>query len=297
MVDAAYMSMPYMAYRNVVFGDPFVTISYGKQSLQNNITLSDTTLFMGEATIPSGKTLTIQNNSTIKFRHLGFITGSGVLNIGSNVTINTNSWSRSVLLCNSGNNPRLVWAAHPSFSTSFYKVYRAVSNTPVSDPSTLTYTLRYTSPDASTFSFTDADIMIGSGQYFYYYVTANRVRTPKPPIESDISNYTTIRGGMYKKGNTEEELLTKNLSFSLDQNYPNPFNPATMIKYQLQKNGNVTLKVFDILGNELKTLVNEFKEKGEYTAQFDASLLPSGMYLYQIKASDYIATKKMLLVK
>lgn len=102
---------------------------------------------------------------------------------------------------------------------------------------------------------------------------------------------------MYKKGNTEEEPLTKNFSFSLDQNYPNPFNPVTSIKYQLQKNGNVTLKVFDMLGKEVKTLVNEFKEKGEYTVQFDASLLPSGMYVYQIKANEYIATKKMLLVK
>ncbi|PIX00121.1 MAG: hypothetical protein COZ80_01840 [Ignavibacteria bacterium CG_4_8_14_3_um_filter_37_9] len=102
---------------------------------------------------------------------------------------------------------------------------------------------------------------------------------------------------MYKKGNTEEEPLTKNFSFSLDQNYPNPFNPVTSIKYQLQKNGTVTLKIFDILGNEVKTLVSGFKEKGEYTVQFDASLLPSGMYVYQLRADEYTSTKKMLLLK
>jgi len=297
IVDAHFQGIFLNAWQNCVVGDPLTTIAWGKQTLTENKTLSGTNLVTGEVTIPTGKTMTIQNNSTIKFRHLGFITGSGVLNIGSNVTINTNSWSRSVLLCNSANNPRLVWAAHPSFSTSFYKVYRAVSNTPVSDPSTLTYEWRYTSPDASTFSFTDNEIMIGSGQYFYYYVTANLVRTPKPTLESDRSNYTSIRGGMYKKGNTEEESLTKNFSFSLDQNYPNPFNPVTSIKYQLQKNGTVTLKIFDILGNEVKTLVSGFKEKGEYTVQFDASLLPSGMYVYQLRADEYTSTKKMLLLK
>ncbi|MDP1995514.1 MAG: T9SS type A sorting domain-containing protein, partial [Ignavibacteria bacterium] len=90
-------------------------------------------------------------------------------------------------------------------------------------------------------------------------------------------------------------------TFNLFQNYPNPFNPATAITYQLPKSGNVTLKIFDILGNEVKTLVNEQKEMGRYTVQFSteggASSLASGMYIYRLRANDYSSTKKMLLLK
>ena len=85
--------------------------------------------------------------------------------------------------------------------------------------------------------------------------------------------------------------------YALAQNYPNPFNPATTITYQLPKSGSVTLKIFDILGNEVKTLVNEQKEMGRYTVQFDASSLASGMYVYRLRVNDYTSTKKMLLLK
>ena len=85
--------------------------------------------------------------------------------------------------------------------------------------------------------------------------------------------------------------------YDLFANYPNPFNPATTINYQLPKDGLVTLKIFDMLGKELKTLVNEQKEIGKYTVQFDASSLASGMYVYQLRVNDYTAVKKMLLVK
>jgi len=94
----------------------------------------------------------------------------------------------------------------------------------------------------------------------------------------------------------QNELITPT-EYALDQNYPNPFNPVTTITYQLQKSGSVTLKVFDILGNEVKTLVNEQKEMGRYTVWFDASSLASGMYVYQLRANNYITTKKMLVVK
>ncbi|MFA6980353.1 MAG: S8/S53 family peptidase [Ignavibacteriaceae bacterium] len=86
-------------------------------------------------------------------------------------------------------------------------------------------------------------------------------------------------------------------AYVLEQNYPNPFNPATTINYQLPKSGNVTLKIFDMLGNEVMTLVNGQKEIGKYTVQFDASSLASGMYVYQLRVNDYTSTKKMLLLK
>lgn len=85
--------------------------------------------------------------------------------------------------------------------------------------------------------------------------------------------------------------------FSLFQNYPNPFNPVTNITYAIAAGRNVRLKVFDILGNELSTIVNEFKPAGTYSVQFDGSLLPSGLYIYKIEAGEFMASKKLLLLK
>jgi uncharacterized protein (TIGR02145 family) len=87
--------------------------------------------------------------------------------------------------------------------------------------------------------------------------------------------------------------------FSLSQNYPNPFNPSTTITYHLAKNSYVTLIVYDALGREVKTLVNENREAGVYSSLFytQYSSLPSGIYFYKIQAGDYTATKKMLLMK
>jgi hypothetical protein len=85
--------------------------------------------------------------------------------------------------------------------------------------------------------------------------------------------------------------------FSLSQNYPNPFNPSTVISYQLPVIGFVTLKVYDILGREIATLVNEEKPAGEYEVEFDGSALTSGIYFYQLKAGSYVETRKMVLLK
>ena len=86
-------------------------------------------------------------------------------------------------------------------------------------------------------------------------------------------------------------------NFMLYQNYPNPFNPSTTISYALMKPGKVTLKVFDVLGREDATLVNEFKSAGHYSIQFDASSLSSGIYFYRLHAGSYVKTKKMIVAK
>ena len=85
--------------------------------------------------------------------------------------------------------------------------------------------------------------------------------------------------------------------FKLYQNYPNPFNPTTSILYATNSRQLVTLKVFDILGNEIVTLVNNEKPAGEYKVEFDGSNLPSGIYFYQLKAGNYIKIRKMILLK
>ncbi|MBX2992945.1 MAG: T9SS type A sorting domain-containing protein, partial [Bacteroidetes bacterium] len=93
-------------------------------------------------------------------------------------------------------------------------------------------------------------------------------------------------------------------TFSLEQNYPNPFNPVTTIGFQIADYGLVTLKVFDLLGREVATLVNEVMEPGRYERVFSAKggsasgeNLASGVYLYQLKARSFVQTRKFLLVR
>jgi len=87
------------------------------------------------------------------------------------------------------------------------------------------------------------------------------------------------------------------LTVSLSQNYPNPFNPVTTIQYSIPQRSYVVLQVFDIIGNEVITLVNEEKDKGIYNIKFDGTRLASGMYLYRSQAGSFVKTKKMILLK
>ncbi|PJA97493.1 MAG: hypothetical protein CO129_01000 [Ignavibacteriales bacterium CG_4_9_14_3_um_filter_34_10] len=99
----------------------------------------------------------------------------------------------------------------------------------------------------------------------------------------------------------------KNISvadFSLGQNYPNPFNPSTTINFSIPSSTeyysvlqNISLKVYDILGNEVVTLVDESKPAGNYSVKFDGSSLVSGIYFYKLKTASFVLTKKMLLLK
>lgn len=106
-------------------------------------------------------------------------------------------------------------------------------------------------------------------------------------IYRTISRLTSVSGNHSK--------LPEN--YSINQNYPNPFNPWTVIGYQLPVNSFVTLKVYDVIGREVTTLVDEREQAGTHNVKFDGTDLPSGVYLYQIIAGNYISTKKMLLLK
>ena len=90
--------------------------------------------------------------------------------------------------------------------------------------------------------------------------------------------------------------LTAN-EFRLEQNYPNPFNPVTNLEFGISKLGFVSLKVYDISGKEIKTLVNEIKQPGIYEIEFDGNNISSGIYFYKLEAGNFVRTKRMLLVK
>jgi hypothetical protein len=118
-------------------------------------------------------------------------------------------------------------------------------------------------------------------------------------VLSDFVSTTGINqdGGIEDGGDNPRINSNMPKEFNLSQNYPNPFNPVTKINFAIPKSGFVTLKIYDILGREIKTLVNEVKQPGYYTVDFNGSSLASGVYFYRIVAGNFINVKRMILIK
>jgi len=93
----------------------------------------------------------------------------------------------------------------------------------------------------------------------------------------------------------DESIIPEN--YELKQNYPNPFNPTTQIQYELPHSGNTTLKLYNTLGVEVMTLTNAFRNAGTHVVSLNGTDLPSGIYFYQLRSSDFIKTRKMSLLK
>jgi len=97
-----------------------------------------------------------------------------------------------------------------------------------------------------------------------------------------------------ESGTSDKQQAT---SFALEQNYPNPFNPTTAIKFTVDSRQFTVLKVYNLLGQEVATLVEGMKEPGSYQVEWNATVFPSGIYFYRLQAGNYTATQKMLLMK
>ncbi|BDQ01594.1 PQQ-dependent sugar dehydrogenase [Ignavibacterium sp.] len=135
-----------------------------------------------------------------------------------------------------------------------------------------------TTTNRNTYSFVDEDVDYGT----YYY----RLKQVDHDGSFNYLNVVTVDLGLPK-------------SFELRQNFPNPFNPSTKISFTVPDgiNNKVTLKVFDLLGNEITTLINETKSAGVYEVEFDASKLKSGVYIYQLSAGNFSSARKMIYIK
>ncbi|MBI1931308.1 MAG: T9SS type A sorting domain-containing protein [Ignavibacteriales bacterium] len=96
-------------------------------------------------------------------------------------------------------------------------------------------------------------------------------------------------------GNSQGSLLPT--EYKLEQNYPNPFNPTTTISYQIPVNKHITIKVYDVLGREIATLIDEYKPAGIYKLEFNASRLVSGVYFYKLRAGSFVETRKMIIMR
>jgi len=143
----------------------------------------------------------------------------------------------------------------------------------------------YSSPKSITFSYT-APVIIGTDTL---YATVDRGHAGR-------WNFAPNKGVVVKlaTGIVNNEIPVR---FYLSQNFPNPFNPVTKINYGVAKATNVSVKVFDLLGKEVATLVNEYQASGNYFTTFDATLYPTGIYYYRINAGDFSEVRKMSLIK
>ena len=131
---------------------------------------------------------------------------------------------------------------------------------------------------------------IGEQLFYGLVLEHNPAGTNTSSIYLDDATYTSSATLVSENINEPE-------SFKLSQNYPNPFNPSTTIDFSLPKSGFVSLKIFNPLGEEVKTLINSYKKKGNYSIKYDAGKLSSGIYLYRLSVEGFNSTKKMILLK
>ncbi len=151
-------------------------------------------------------------------------------------------------------------------------------------------------------SWIDPDIPYGTNGDRHLFYRLKAIDNSGNKI-SLFSNYDwilwdgSVFGGGGGDGKAKQDEIYTIENYELAQNYPNPFNPVTYITYSIKDRGSVHLKIYDILGTQVAELVNEVKEPGVYTALFKAVNYPSGVYIYKITVNNFMATKKMLLVK
>jgi len=184
----------------------------------------------------------------------------------------------------------LYWNEHPNTNITQYQIWRRVKHNGVmSDPQIIATVNR------GTTSYVDGEYNLTrnySNDLLYYdvrpyYSTENTYSDP---------NWLAVYGVLMPKTSDSTSVSEMKLENSLS-NFPNPFNPSTNISYSIKESGRVNIKVFDLIGQEIVELVNEEKEAGYYSVSFDASRLPSGIYIYTINASNFVQTRKMLLMK
>ena len=282
----------YKIYRAYTPGNDFAN----ETDFQEIANVTGTNLYFNDLAVKELETNNLTEHSTITYKIKAF-NGSNYLFSSNQVSVHGyTDWSKTLICSSINNHPKLIWGNFTdnmgNSTVNSYKIYKQRGGG--------NYSLVGTTSSTVT-SFTDQSEMLytvgNTKTYINYYITA--IYGSNPAMESIPSNSVSkaVNEWMNKSVGQEDEEVENNFSFSLLQNYPNPFNPVTTINYQIPKEGLVTLTVFDILGNEIRTLVNEYKPGGSYKAEFNASSLASGMYLYRLRVNEYVSTKKMLLLK
>jgi hypothetical protein len=177
------------------------------------------------------------------------------------------------------NSVNLNWVTTSELNNTGFDIERTTVNTPITNEWLKVGYVQGTGTSSipNVYEFTDKNLNPGKYNYRLKQIDFN---------------------GTFEYYNLSEEVIVGlPAKYSLNQNYPNPFNPVTVISYQISTNDNVLMKIYDINGKEVVTLVNEFKEAGSYEIKFNGSNFASGVYYYQIESGNFKATKKMFLVK
>jgi len=219
--------------------------------------------------VPSGADICAGENGNIT----GDISGDGTQCDGP-VPVELTSFTANV----SENNVMLEWETATEVNNYGFEIERQVGSSQSAGNWELIKFVEGhgNSNSPKQYSFTDKNLIGGS--LFKYRLKQ---------IDND---------GTYEYSDeVEVELIPT--EFALYQNYPNPFNPSTKIRYQLPQESEVIIKIYDILGSEVITLLNEKKEPGVYEVEFNAQHLSSGTYIYRIVADSFVETKKMVLMK
>jgi hypothetical protein len=269
-------------------------VKYGGTLTVNDTIDSDITL-TDDMTISNNIELIVEDEyaiaGTVTLEGTGFITGNGYIYFNSNGEIIINRWDKALFKSKSDTHPMLIWGEYPSdtIAVTGYKIYRKVGGS--------AWQLLDTVAD-SIFLYVDETLTItppdgGIGDIVQYKVTATYGSSGETPATNIITEIVN-RERLGKKTDGSESLI---LEYSLAQNYPNPFNPSTTISYSIKYDNHVSLKIYDILGNEVIVLVDKNKTAGKYTVEFDASALSSGVYVYQLRSGNFIDVKKMILLK
>jgi hypothetical protein len=266
---------------SLLFSIPSITINPGDTLGVAMVFIGAGPRYFGTGTPPygtysnTGLTLVTGDARSAPFTPSGSFFSSrelvGEIHYDASVPVELVSFNASVNV----NNVELTWATATELNNQGFYIERKSSGTDWGNVGFVEGS--GTSTETRFYSFTDKNIM--SGTYSYRLKQVN--------FDGTFRYYDLDR---------ELEVGAPQIYY-LSQNYPNPFNPTTKINWQIKNDGLVTIKIFDQLGKEIVTLVNEERSAGSYETEFDASALASGIYYYKLTSGGFVDTKKMILVK
>ena len=208
-------------------------------------------------------------------------------------------WDNCLVVTNDADNhPRFVFGPYPATlqgTITGYKIYRSAAHIPGQQPSNFTLLVTL---DSDEFVYTDNSVTIGNDYNARsYYVTCVYEDPWESTGETNPTNTVEVVLAPPQKISSPEQNPKQDNTFQLKQNFPNPFNPSTIISWHSPEDNFVTLKVFDVLGREISTIVNDYKQAGSQSIELNASELPSGVYIYRIQIGNFTESRKFSVQK
>jgi len=215
-------------------------------------------------------------------------TNQTIWNLVSGIDHVTSGLELYLNVSNQNGNPYLTWNAYHSSNILGYNIYQKITLGSGGSQTNVIFT--------TSTSYLDDDFEIdpkfGDDQVEYWIKA--KISSSQ---ESLNGNHVQLTGDSYIQWKLTGQESENIIDYKLSQNYPNPFNPSTNISYQLKEDGFVNLTIYNSIGESISELVNQRQEQGNYSIEFNASNLPSGIYFYSIQTENFTDTKKMILLR